>query len=277
MNFKNFFHSPIFYGKLLGALFGYLIAGPVGALFGILIGNLFDKALGDYFTKQHWPYHAEKRKKVQGIFFQATFSIMGNLAKIDGPVTPEQIRMAVQLMEELELSKPQKNLAKQYFRSGKQGNFDLWGTLNQLRQATRDNPALLKLFLDIQYRTIQVNGLSFKKLKLMNAILNYLGFAPLHHQYQFYEDYQSQTRSQSSQYNAAYNTHNQLAHAYAILGVSQNASKPEVKKAYQRLISRNHPDKLISQGLPEELIKIANEKTQSIRKAYEEICKYHNW
>ena len=42
-------------------------------------------------------------------------------------------------------------------------------------------------------------------------------------------------------------------------------------------MSRNHPDKLISKGLPEEMIKIANEKTQNIRKAYEQICTSKGW
>ncbi len=55
------------------------------------------------------------------------------------------------------------------------------------------------------------------------------------------------------------------------------ASKQEVKKAYRRLLSRNHPDKLIAQGLPEAMIKVANEKTQKIMKAYELICRSKGW
>ena len=34
------------WGKILGAFFGFSLAGPVGALFGIIIGNFFDKGLG---------------------------------------------------------------------------------------------------------------------------------------------------------------------------------------------------------------------------------------
>ena len=70
---------------------------------------------------------------------------------------------------------------------------------------------------------------------------------------------------------------NNLDHAYALIEVNPKSSKQEVKKAYRRLISRNHPDKLIAQGLPEEMIKIANEKTQKIMKAYELICKTKGW
>ena len=44
-----------------------------------------------------------------------------------------------------------------------------------------------------------------------------------------------------------------------------------MKKAYRRLISQHHPDKLVAKGLPEEMMTIAKEKTQKIRKAYETI------
>lgn len=47
------------------------------------------------------------------------------------------------------------------------------------------------------------------------------------------------------------------------------ASDSEVKRAYRRLISQHHPDKLVAKGLPEEMMTMAKEKTQKIRKAYE--------
>lgn len=64
-----------------------------------------------------------------------------------------------------------------------------------------------------------------------------------------------------------------LREAYQILAVSSDASDAEVKKAYRRLMSQHHPDKLIAKGLPPEMIKMATQKTQQIKKAYEQICK----
>ena len=60
-----------------------------------------------------------------------------------------------------------------------------------------------------------------------------------------------------------------LDDAYAMLDIGRGASDAEVKKAYRRLMSQHHPDKLVSKGLPEEMIKLATEKTQEIRKAYD--------
>ena len=42
-----------------------------------------------------------------------------------------------------------------------------------------------------------------------------------------------------------------LAAAYATLGVPADASDSAVRQAYRRLMSENHPDKLAAKGLPE--------------------------
>ena len=62
-----------------------------------------------------------------------------------------------------------------------------------------------------------------------------------------------------------------LNDAYAILNVKTDASDAEVKRAYRRLLSQHHPDKLVSKGLPEEMMKMATQKTHEIRQAYEQV------
>ena len=311
MKLRDFFTMNSWWGKLLGAFFGYLTGGPIGALFGILIGNFFDKGLANHFANPHLLYHSEKREAVQKIFFDSTFSILGHIAKADGRVSEQEINMAKQLMNEMGLSREQKDLAKRLFNEGKQNTFKLEPILAQLQRACRDNRELLKLFVDIQYRASQADGLTTKKIQALDVIFSRLGFAPLHQQYRFYEDfsytaynnYQQQQQQQQQQkqrqeqyqnkektyssssssssqeqhYYKAKSSLNNLDHAYALLEINPNLSKQEVKQAYRRLLSRNHPDKLISQGLPEEMIKMANEKTQKIMKAYELICKNKGW
>jgi DnaJ like chaperone protein len=60
-----------------------------------------------------------------------------------------------------------------------------------------------------------------------------------------------------------------LKDAYRLLGVDDKVNDVELKKAYRRLMSQHHPDKLVAKGLPEELIRDATEKTQQIKAAYE--------
>lgn len=288
MNFREFFATRTWWGKLIGAFLGYLIAGSVGALFGILIGNFFDRGLMEHFSRPHWHYHAEKRQAVQKIFFEVTFSVMGHIAKVDGRISEEEIQMAKLLMQEMGLNSEQKKAARACFNEGKKIEFDLKNAILSLKKASHDNPELLKLFIDIQYRSAQVDGLSIKKQEALNTIFQYLGFAPLYEQYRFYEDFNYQPHQQRSHHSSSsthrrqqhqhYQQPNQsLHHAYALLEISMSASKQDVKRAYRRLMSRNHPDKLIAKGLPEEMIKIANDKTQKIRKAYEQICENKGW
>jgi DnaJ like chaperone protein len=62
-----------------------------------------------------------------------------------------------------------------------------------------------------------------------------------------------------------------LADAYGVIGVSPEASDADVKKAWRKLMSQHHPDKLIAKGLPEDMVQLAKEKTQEIQAAYDRI------
>lgn len=288
MNFRQFFTAHAWWGKILGAFLGFLAAGPAGAFFGILIGNFFDRGLAEHLSSPYWRYHAEKHSQVQQQFFDATFRVMGHIAKSDGRVSEQEIQMAKALMESMRLSDTQKKLAVQRFNEGKKPSFHLTDTLLQLKQACQDNPELLKLFLDIQYQAAQVDYITPEKTTRLTIIFRTLGFAPLNQQHRFYEDYvfrsqkQQSNQHRSREQNSSHYQHpprstSSLASAYGILEIPTSANKQEVKRAYRRLMSRNHPDKLIAKGLPESMIKLANEKTQTIRKAYETICENKGW
>ena len=47
---------------------------------------------------------------------------------------------------------------------------------------------------------------------------------------------------------------------YVILGVSYVAGEDEIKQTYRRLVRENHPDSLMARGVPEEFMKLANDK-----------------
>jgi DnaJ like chaperone protein len=62
-----------------------------------------------------------------------------------------------------------------------------------------------------------------------------------------------------------------LEDAYAALGLTPNASDADIKRAYRRLMSQNHPDKLAAKGLPESMREIAEERSREINTAYDVI------
>lgn len=294
MNFKDFITANSWGGKFLCAFIGYCLAGPIGILLGLFVGTVIVRRLSDYYTNPQLLYFKEKSAYVQRIFFETTFSVMGYLAKADGRVSEQELDMARLLMHEMHLNNVQKVEAMHLFNEGKKPHFNLSYKVFELQRVCKHNRDLLKLFMDIQYQAAKIDGLTTRKIQVLDLIFSHLGFMPFHKQYRFYEDFgaahsdnsNSQEGNQSSSSSDSYSSysgHNyspsktNLEYAYAIMEVSPEANKQEVKRAYRRLLSRNHPDKLIAKGLPQEMIKIANEKTQKIVKAYEIICTSKGW
>lgn len=291
MNYREYFTRHTRFGKIIGAIFGFIMAGPIGALLGLFIGNFFDKGLNEHLTKPNWSYRTERREHVQQLFLQATFSVMGYIAKANGRITENIIQMAKQTMDEMGLNKAQKHAAQLFFNEGKHVSFNLNEILTELKTAAHDNPELLKLFIELQYRAALIDGLSNHKIDRLNKIFAYMGLAPIHTQARFYDDFFSRHAYQqrphtdySYNYNSSSNeqaSHSRykgtLNEAYALLKITPLATQDEVKQTYRRLMSKHHPDKLMSKGASENEIKAANEKTQAIRRAYEQICENKGW
>ncbi|MDP3704872.1 MAG: co-chaperone DjlA [Legionellaceae bacterium] len=303
MELRQYFAKRTWWGKLIGAFFGYLIAGPMGALFGLLVGNFFDRGLAEHFSKPYWHYFAEQDQAVRHVFFESMFTILGHIAKTDGRISEEAIQQAKQIMNQMELNAAQKIVAQKYFNAGKNTSFNLYSMLGDLQKAIGSKPTLIRLFIEAQYQFIRQTGITKKKLDIMNNLLACMRLAPLQQQQHFSEEFSwysttqnayqqqrsssNQQRSSSNQHHSSSNqrqqyhqphyNHENVDDAYTVLGIKSTASQPEVKRAYRRRISLNHPDKLIAKGLPESAIKLANEKTQRIRKAYEQICALRGW
>jgi DnaJ like chaperone protein len=255
-------------GKFLGALFGYLIGGSFGAVLGLLLGHYFDVS-----RKELWFFNPPPRghTHAQDIFFRATFTIMGYIAKADGRISENEIRVAQHIMQNMMLTPALRQQAIQYFQLGKQANFSLDEILSQLNNACYHQPNLLHLFLEIQLQAAYADGvLSVKKQRILEQVCYGLGMDPgSFFAQQAYGSYRQQQYRQSAQQPSV----DHLAVAYRLLGVAKSNTDAEIKKAYRKLMSQNHPDKLVSKGLPEEMIKLATEKTVEIKTAYELICK----
>ena len=65
-----------------------------------------------------------------------------------------------------------------------------------------------------------------------------------------------------------------LAKAYEILGVTSTDSWETIKKAHKRLMLKYHPDRLASQGLPPEMVRMYTEKAKDIQAAFDLVKKY---
>ena len=256
-------------GKFLGGAFGFLLGGPLGAILGASVGHHFDIGLETMGRTDRLSPGDQHR--VQMAFFTATFSVMGHLAKADGRVSPAEINLAKQVMDNMKLTAEMRETAINLFQQGKNRDFPLHEVLAQFHSECRGRTSM---FLEFQLQAALADGdVNPAEDRLLLTICSHLGISRFE-----YERIKLQLLAQQRFY--SYSTGNQyqparhqtkLADAYAILGVKANASDSEITKAYRRLISQHHPDKLVAKGLPEEMMTLAKEKTQQIRKAYETI------
>ena len=249
-------------GKLLGALFGYLLGGLIGALLGGYLGHLFDKAMAGNMASMD----PQRQHRIQKVFFDSTFSVMGHIAKADGSVSQAEIQMAEALMTRMELSADMRREAIEQFNRGKAADFNLDQVLDEFRTECHRSRNLVQMFLEVQLQAAYADGsLHEAEERILLQVCDKLGIPRL-----VFEQIKKMFGA-SQRREAHRQTGTTLEEAYDILGVSASASDAEVKRAYRKLTSQHHPDKLVAKGLPEEMMKIANQKTQEIREAYEVI------
>ena len=123
--------------------------------------------------------------------------------------------------------------------------------------------------IDLDGQTVSISGISKGAGMIRPNMATMLGF----HRRQF-EELLAMATAQSrfsgdSHFASEQTNENRLSEAYKLLGVDTTCSDAELKKAYRKLVSQHHPDKLVSKGLPEEMMRIATEKTREIKEAYE--------
>jgi DnaJ like chaperone protein len=269
------------WGKLVGGAFGFLLGGPLGAVLGAALGHGFDRGMGGLPRGAEATLNEGDRERVQTAFFTATFSVLGNVAKVDGQVSKDEIRLAEAVMDEMNLSADMRRAAINLFNQGKAADFPLDEVLAQFRQECHGRTTLIQLFLEIQLQAAYADGdLHPAESALLQSMCDQLGFsrmafAALDRMIRAERAFRGgpgagQGRAGGGRAQADLGRPS-LQQAYDLLGVKRDASDAEVKRAYRRLLSQHHPDKLVSKGLPEEMMKIAAQKTHEIRQAYERI------
>ncbi|CAI8789414.1 Co-chaperone protein DjlA [Methylococcus capsulatus] len=271
-------------GKLLGGTFGFLVGGPLGALLGAAIVHKLDGGKDKYAQIESDP-SPDAQHRIQMAFFTATFSVMGHVARADGRVSEAEITLARTVMNRMSLSEGMRRTAIELFSRGKQPDFPLREAVEQFRKECHRRYALLRIFLEIQLEAAFADGpVNQAEERVLLDICDRLRISRFEY-HAMKGRLDAALRFARAYQNSSYGGHRNtparrredtLEDAYAMLGIEASAGADEVKRAYRKLISRHHPDKLVARGMPEEMVRIANEKTQQIRKAYEVIAAARN-
>lgn len=255
------------WGKVLGFLFGFMLSKNLfGALLGLWLGHSFDRGRGLNFNN----LGAARDNDRQKVFFFTTFSVMGHVAKAKGRVSEHEIAFASAYMSKLGLNGEMRQQAQDAFREGKTPAFPLKETLAQFRTSCGSRPDLLLLFLEIQIQVAFADGtLDDAERAALHVIAKHLGYAA----HELDKLLEMIIAGAQFHQGGGGSQADQIDNAYKVLGVESDATKQTVKKAYRKLMSQHHPDKLIAKGLPPEMMEVAKQKTQDIQAAYDLINK----
>jgi len=258
-----------FSSTLILAFVGLILGhGLPGAIVGAVIGFVIDS------LRQSQRYRAAPQ--MDGLY-GPLFALLGAVAKSDGRVSEAEIAVAERMMTRMGLIDEQRRQAIASFNRGKQPEFDVTPAIDGLRQwvgMRRDHAFPV---LDVVIETVLAEGnpppekmailrqlafalrISDMELMALMAMKGYAwnatagdrrrgpgggGYVPPHR-----------------------NTHG--PDPYTVLGIERGADERAIKRAYRKLISEHHPDRL--GDLPEDMRKRAEARASEINAAYERI------
>ncbi|MEL0018783.1 MAG: TerB family tellurite resistance protein [Rickettsiales bacterium] len=233
------------WGKIIGGAAGFAIGGPIGALIGAVAGHAVDRARAQSSTA---PEDATKSIA----FTIATIALGAKMAKADGVVTRDEVDVFKQVFrvppEEV------KNVSRVFDQARRDsGGFEPYA--RQISGMFAEQPAVLEELLYCLTLIARADGVMHPgEIVYLRSVSDIFGLD-----------------------NAAFEriteitTGGDSADPYKVLGVSRDLSNDALKAAYRKLVRENHPDKLIADGMPEDLVEMANDKLAAINNAYDKI------
>tara|TARA_B100001027_G_C16251995_1_gene324894 strand:+ start:49 stop:780 length:732 start_codon:yes stop_codon:yes gene_type:complete len=236
------------WGGITGGLLGFVVLGPIGALVGSVIGSNLSSR-----SKRKRPNNFDK----QVAFFAALFACLAKIAKADGRVDKSEIKKIEEIISiKLNLNKEHRKFAINIFQKAKDDNISFESYASNIYQILSSSQNSLLVFYEILFELALADGILHpKEDELLKKIPRIFRFDKNVYK-SLYEKYVDQNRNY-----------------FEVLGLSEDSSFTEIKKAYLKKRKEFHPDTLIGKGLPEEFIGKAKQKFIEIQEAYEELEK----
>lgn len=234
------------WGSLIGGFIGFSFAGPIGALIGSIIGGKISSAQRSGFRKRFAP--------PQQMFAISLIILTAKLAKADGHVSKEEL-MAVK--NKLKIPKHEIEQVGKIFNKAKQDSLGYEPYAQQIAQIYKNNPAVLDEVINILFYIAEADGrISNSEHTMIRNIAKIFNL----------NDSQFEGIRESRKGSDKLNP-------YVVLGCSPNDDFITIRKKYLKLSKEHHPDVLVSQGVPEEVILESKNKMRAINSAFDKIKK----
>lgn len=254
--------------KLVGIVIGYWLLGFFGAIIGFFVGGAIDRNIA-YGSGAINPLGTAKR---QAVFIETLFILKGRLAKADGHISPAEIAHTEQVIQQMGLTAAHRKIAIELFKKGSSPEFDIGPQLQRFTAACGNTHNLKQMLLVYLIVLALSDGrIDADEESLLLEIARHLGYDE-----NAFRQLLQMVLGQASFSGAGGGPSaapSALADAYKALGISKESTDQEVKRAYRKLMSQYHPDKLMGQGLPEDMIAVATKQAQEVQLAYDLITK----
>ena len=230
------------WGKIIGSTTGFALGGPIGALLGGAAGHALDK----FKTKQKLP---EELALKQIGFTVGVIVLSAKMAKADGKVTKSEIKAFKQ-----KINVPHneiKNVARLWDQAKKTTDgFEDYA--KQISSLLEKNSSVLEELLNLLVIIAEADGKITNLEKIyLKEVSNIFGFSE--------QDFERICSSKLDEHIDPYQT----------LGVLKDTPLEEIKNKWKTLAMKHHPDKLVAQGIPQDIIETNTYRLKEINNAWD--------
>ncbi len=233
--------------KILFGGLGWALAGPIGAIIGYYLASS-----NDYSGQRTFGSATQSHPRTKpGDFMVSLLVLLGAVMKADNQLLKSELDYVKQFLQQQFSSQDTQNYMTLFKDIIKQ-DYPLRDVCRQI-QRSMDHPSRLEL-IHVLFGLSQADGhVHPDEIKVIHTIARYLNV--------------NENDFNSIKAMVIKDTHS----AYEVLEIEKSATDSEVKKAYRKMASKYHPDKVAHLG--EDLKNLAEEKFKSVNEAYQSVKK----
>ena len=234
------------WGSLIGGMIGFSLGGPFGMLLGSLVGGKISRAR----SRGNFGAFAQP----QQIFALSLIVLSAKLSKADGNVSREEL---VAVKDKLKIPENEIDQVGKIFNKAKEESTGYEPYAQQIAQIYKGNINVLEEVINILFYIAEADGeVSSSELVMIENISKIFGL----NQVQFNSIKESRKGSDK-------------LNPYIVLESNPSDDLQSIRKKYLKLSKENHPDLLMSKGVPKEVIDESKNKMRAINSAWDQIQK----